>query len=103
MWFQEVEDTFMGIPAVEDGVGVSAQVAGGCRRDSLQEGRAGVAADHDAGLPVPGEQHAQPLHDQPPRIAGSVPVKPPPQITMRCTRLSPNTALELSATTAPHA
>ena len=60
VWFQEAEYAFVGVPAVEYGVGVPAEVAGGGGRDSFQEFSVCVPADHDAGLAVPGKKHAQP-------------------------------------------
>ena len=50
----------MCIPTVEHGIWVPAQVAGRRRRHSVEQGAVGVAADHDAGLTVSRQQHAEP-------------------------------------------
>jgi hypothetical protein len=56
---QQAEYAFVGVPAVQDRVGIPAQETGRCRRDSFQQGAVAVAADDDAGLAVAGEQHAE--------------------------------------------
>jgi hypothetical protein len=59
MWVKKTKHAFVGFPTVEDWIGLPSEVPRRCWWNAGQQILVCLSADHDASMPMPGQQDAK--------------------------------------------